>query len=82
MLAERLTTLSPRLEPDAALEVTAIRSADRLPVRITDLPFFREQSYHALSRHDAAPRADLGTYRAYPAVGIQPGKPFRRVRVP
>ena len=53
MLAKRLPTLSPRLEPDAALEVTAIRSAGRLPVRITDLPFFREPSYHALSRQDA-----------------------------
>ena len=29
-----------------------------------DIPLFREQSYHALSRQDAAPWADLGTYRA------------------
>ena len=25
-------------------------------------PIFREQSYYALSRHDAARRADLGAY--------------------
>jgi hypothetical protein len=30
----------------------------------SDLPVFREQSYHALSRQDAARRANLGTYRA------------------
>jgi hypothetical protein len=29
-----------------------------------ELPLFREQSYHTLSRHNAAQRADLGTYRA------------------
>ena len=32
--------------------------------RTADLPLFREQSYHALSRQDAARRADLGTYQA------------------
>lgn len=32
--------------------------------RRIDLPFFREQSYHTLSRQDAALWADLGTYRA------------------
>jgi hypothetical protein len=29
-----------------------------------DHSLFREQGYHALSRQDAARRADLGTYRA------------------
>ncbi len=29
-----------------------------------ELPFFREQSYHALSRQDAARWAYLGAYRA------------------
>jgi hypothetical protein len=29
-----------------------------------DLPFFREQIYHALTSQDAAQWADLGTYRA------------------
>lgn len=32
--------------------------------RAADLPLFREPSYHALSRQDAARRADLGTYQA------------------
>jgi hypothetical protein len=31
---------------------------------VMDHSLFREQSYHALSRQDAAQRADLGTYRA------------------
>ena len=31
---------------------------------VADHPLFREQSYHALSRQDAAQWTDLGTYRA------------------
>jgi len=32
--------------------------------RTADLPLFREQSYHVLTRQDAAKWPDLGAYRA------------------
>lgn len=40
-----------------------------------DLPFFREPSYHVLSRQDAAWRADLGTYRAWSSTQSQSDGP-------
>lgn len=44
--------------------ITQCRIIQPTAVSAVDHPLFREQSYHALSRRDAARRADLGTYRA------------------
>src|ERR1700747_158630 len=67
--AIRLTLLPPHAYPRA--DVPALASTPQLDdapsnlrPALVDHPLFREQSYHTLSRQDAARWADLGTYRA------------------
>jgi len=68
--ARRGRIRAPRLRLDLNGSIRQAQSTprDRSPVRVeaepADLPLFREQIYHALSRQDAALWADLGTYRA------------------
>jgi hypothetical protein len=73
-----------RWSPDGACHGGAVRDVlAAAPVAAhassPDRPFFREQSYHALNRQNAARWADLGTYRARPSILSQSADPSPRL---